>query len=148
MCKMKPQLSGECTQCLIEMKTESKAIHEEIKEQSKIHFEKMDEKTENKFNSFEKKVFGLLIYFLSGIGFVILLCAGVVGLTWVQVQNKADKDNVPTITEIQALNQLGDQYNQSVFVKKSVVTADTSAYYFARKNIYGEYSIMRSETTK
>ena len=110
------------------------------------HFEKESAKQEERSISFEKKVIDMLKYFMIIIGGATLIGVSVVGITWLEVQSKANKDDVPTMTEIQALTDLGDQYNRSVFVKKTEIKADTSAYYWFRENSYGKYSLRRGTT--
>ena len=112
------------------------------------HFEKESAKQEDRSISFEEKVIDMLKYFMIIIGGATLIGVSVVGITWLEVQSKANKDDVPTMTEIQALTDLGDQYNRSVFVKKTEIKADTSAYYWFRENSYGKYSLRRGAVNK
>jgi len=58
--------------------------------------------------------------------------------TVIKINNeKADRKEVPTMNDIKQLRDLGDQYNRSVFVRKEIVSSDTSAYFWSKKNIYG-----------
>lgn len=82
---------------------------------------------------------------------IITLFAGVIGYNYTQANNTEkemirlenqmkelpSKKEVPTLNEIRMLRELGDQYNRDVFVRKEKVTADTSAYFWSKINIYG-----------
>jgi hypothetical protein len=59
------------------------------------------------------------------------------------IDSKPSRKEIPLMNEIKMLRDLGDAYNDAKFVKKDHITSDTSAYYWARINIYG--STMRGE---
>lgn len=119
---------------------------QEIKEDAARteHFEKESAKQEDRSNGFEKRVIDMLKYFMIIIGSATLLGLSIVGITWLEVQSKASKKDVPTMPMIQALTDLGNDYNKSVYVRKDVIKADTSAYFWFRMNAYGEYILPRS----
>lgn len=54
-----------------------------------------------------------------------------------EVDSKPSKKEIPTMNEIRMLRELGDQYNSAIFLRKNHIEADTSAYYWAKINIYG-----------
>jgi hypothetical protein len=64
------------------------------------------------------------------------------------IEAKPSKKEVPTMTEFMQITELGIEYNAHVYVRKEFVTVDTSAYFYAKRNIYGDQSILRGEKQK
>lgn len=114
-------------------------FEEHLEKQSKKHDEYLDRKEKKEVRSFNVNMT------------IILILASVIGYSWIRqdtiqtrmmqleynIDAKPSKKEVPTMNELQMLLELGNQYNRSVFVRKDFVTADTSAYHWAKINTYG-----------
>lgn len=122
-------------------------FNEHIRKQVISHDEKYDkylekqDKRENKRSLYNVLIVGILVSILG----YSLLEQKTIGETLIllkqDIDAKPSKKEVPTMTEMQMLRELGDEYNRNVFVRKIRVTADTSAYFWSKINIYG--SLMR-----
>jgi hypothetical protein len=76
--------------------------------------------------------------------FILGIFATAIGTSYIKQENilndlakKAEVKEVPSMNEIRMLRELGDEYNRTVFERKKQIKGDTSAYYFAKKAIYG-----------
>jgi hypothetical protein len=147
--------SDRCRECLTEMKESSEQIHREIvksitdnmtlinnRVDSKLA--QMDDKATIFFENQERKhdkMIGMVKWWIGVSLTLTLALGGGFGMYAFKIETlsneKANKKDVPTMNEIRMLRELGDQYNRSIFVKKEKVTADTSAYFWSKKNIYG-----------
>lgn len=91
---------------------------------------KLDKESSER-NSNSRWVLGIVL----GVTFML---GAVVGFTWNEVRNKANRTEVFTMNEMKMLRELGDKYNKAVYVQKQyIIPNDTTAYWYARKNIYG-----------
>jgi len=145
----------ECQTCMDDIKKSTERVLAEITHNFKVQSAKMQDdwimfmtdankqltanieastqkidKESSERNSNSRWVLGIVL----GVTFSL---GAVVGFTWNEVSNKANRSEVFTINEIKMLRELGDQYNKSIFVMKDTIKNDTTAYYYARKNIYG-----------
>lgn len=147
--------SEKCNACLDEMKENSEQIHKDIVKSVSENLSKINDKVDNKLSQLDDKS---TIFFANqelksdkminmvkwwiGVSLTLTLAlAGGFGVYAFKIESlnndKANKKDVPTLNEIRMLRDLGDQYNRSVFVKKQNINADTSAYFWSKKNIYG-----------
>jgi len=140
----------QCAECLDEISKKSEKVLEGIEHQFKHKLAAFDDKSTMhfaeqaiKYDKFENKVIDMIKYFMLGISAIILICASIVGATYLKVESKMDKKDAITKNEARALRELGDDYYRKIFVIKEYITADTSAYYYFKKNAYGDYSILR-----
>lgn len=147
--------SEKCNSCLNEMKENSELIHKEIVKTVDQNLVKINDKVDNKlaqlddkstifFTNQESKTDKLvsMVKWWIGVSLTLTLALmGGFGVYAFKIESldtvKADKKEVPTMNEMRMLMELGDAYNRSIFIKKDRIIADTSAYYWARKNIYG-----------
>lgn len=145
-----------CAECLDEISKKSEQVLDGIQDQFRHKLAAFDDKSTIhfaeqaiKYDKFENKVIDMIKYFMLGISAIILICATIVGITWQESESKIDKKDAVTKNEARALRELGDDYYRKIFVVKEYITADTSAYYYFKKNAYGDYSILRgSEINK
>jgi hypothetical protein len=107
---------------------------QEMKEDAAMseHFEKQSVKYDN----FEKKVLGLIWKVLGFIMGIILLCSGIVGYTWITVQNKADDDKVFLLEEAKQLEKLRASYMDSRYVINPNQTIDSYNYQWLVESIF------------
>jgi len=137
------------------MKENSNEIHQgimisvtdtltKINDKVDLKLAQLDDKTtiffENQAAKTDKMISTVKWWIQVSLAFTLALAGGF-GIYAMKIENlnneKADKKEVPTMNEIRMLRELGDEYNRSVFVRKPYVNADTSAYYWSKKNIYG-----------
>lgn len=140
-----------CAECLAEISQKSETVLNNFETQFKHRLHTFDENStthfkeqSEKYDKFEEKVINMVKYFMLGISAVIFICSTIVGITWISVQSKIDKADALTKNEARALRELGDDYNKKIFVQKDEIKADTTAYYYFKKNVFGDYSITRS----
>jgi len=147
--------SERCNACLDEMKENSEQIHNEIVKTVSQNLTKINEKVDNKLAQLDDKstiffqnqelksdkMISMVKWWIGVSLALTLALAGGFGIYAFKIESlnndKANKADVPTLNEIKMLRDLGDQYNRSIFVRKSVITSDTSAYFWSKKNIYG-----------
>jgi len=152
---MNKEIKDECKTCMDDIKESTEKILAEITHNFKVQSAKMQDdwtifmldannqlklnietstqkidKESSERNSNSRWVLGIVL----GVTFSL---GAVVGFTWNEVSSKANRDEVFTMNEIKMLRELGDQYNKAVFVMKDTIKNDTTAYWYARKNIYG-----------
>ena len=104
------------------------------------------EKQSLKYNVFENKIFILIKWFLMFFGAVALICSTVVGITWVNVQNKANKNDVLTLKDAKIVIDLGDKYRDQRYVLRSGETIDKYNYQWMLETVFARAS--RGEETK
>lgn len=141
-----------CNECLAGIKKNSEEIHDGIVKSVEDKMSFIDEKVDKKLASIDDKatialanwetkgdkMTGMIKWWLGVSVTVTLFLAGGVVYIINQINTKADKADVPTMNEVRMLNELGDEYNRDVFVRKDKITGDTSAYYWSKINIYGQ----------
>lgn len=152
---MNDEIKKECKNCMDDIKESTEKVLSEITHNFKVQSAKMQDdwimfmvdankqltanieastqkidKESSERNSNSRWVLGIVL----GVTFML---GAVVGFTWNEVSNKADRSEVFTMNEIKMLRELGDQYNKSIFIMKDTIKNDTTAYWYARKNIYG-----------
>lgn len=152
---MDQEINKDCQTCMDDIKKSTERVLSEITHNFKVQSAKMQDdwimfmtdankqlianieastqkidKESNERNSNSRWVLGIVL----GVTFSL---GAVVGFTWNEVSSKADRSEVFTMNEIKMLRELGDQYNKAIFVMKDTIKSDTTAYWYARKNIYG-----------
>lgn len=124
--------SKKCDDCLDEMRAKSVQIHHEINEKAELLFAKMELKHDSFMDKMEKRhnyLIGITLFLLGIFGTVT-------GVTWINVQNKANASEVLTLKEAKVLRELGDAYYRTIFVQKENPPVDTTNYNWVMKGIF------------
>jgi hypothetical protein len=79
----------------------------------------------------------IIKWFCAIVGGVAVIASGIVGYTWITVQQKADLKDVLTLKEAKAIRELGDAYYMSIFVRKDNALVDSTTYYWHMKSVFG-----------
>src|ERR1035437_1300403 len=132
-------------------------------EEFKSHLEIQTEKNDIKYNEYLDKKYkredrqsylliSVLLIFATALGYMYFQQNKdhdfAVGLK-TDIDAKPTKKEATTLNVVMALTELGDAFNRKVYVQKDhILSVDTTAYFYLKKNIYGEYPISRSETPK
>ena len=114
----------ECIACFQNITDHANGVYGTFEVQSNEHFEKWTAR----YADFEKKMYGLLWRFLVFFGSVALVCSGIVGVTWVSVQNKADEKDVFMLKDAKKLEGLRSSYYDSRYVAKPDQRVDETTY--------------------
>ena len=124
--------SKKCDSCLDEMRAKSVQIHHEINDKAEFLFTKMETKHDALMDKMEKRHNYLMLISL----FLFGVFGTVIGITWLNVQNKANASEVLTLKEAKVLRELGDAYYRTIFVQKENPPVDTTNYNWVMKGIF------------
>lgn len=116
-----------------------KSFESHLVKQGKKHDEYLDRKEKKETRTFNVNM-GIISFLALVIGYSYLrqdAMQSEMKRLEHEIEVKPSKNEVPTMNEIKMLRELGDEYNRNVFVRKQLLTADTSAYFWAKINIYG-----------
>lgn len=124
--------SKKCDECLDEMRAKSTQIHHEIDAKAEFLFAKIETKHDALMDKIEKRHNYLTVISL----FLFGIFGTVIGVTWLNNQQKANASEVLTLKEAKVLRELGDAYYRTIFVQKQNPPVDTTNYNWVMKGIF------------
>ena len=122
----------ECEKCLDEIEKKSNKIYSKIQEDASILFDKMELKHDSLMDKMEKRHNYLMTISL----FLFGIFGTIIGITWLNMQSKANASEVLTIKEAKIIRELGDAYYRTIFVQKINPPVDTTNYNWIMSGIF------------
>lgn len=113
-----------------------------------VAFSKHLEKQATKYDNFEKKVLGIIKWVLGIMLGIVLLCSGIVGVTWIIVQSKANKIEVLSLEDAKIIIDLGDKYRDQRYVMRTGETIDKYNYKWYIETVFARASRGEKTTTR
>ena len=142
--------AAKCDACLKEMKENSESIHKEIQEQTTKTLTDVVDRVNESITTLSDRLdvkaaqMVAMVKWWIGISLTFtFFLAGGFAIYAVKINAKADKDAVVTLNEFKLINELGDEYERNVYVKKDAIRNDTATYVSTKKLVYG--SVLRGE---
>ena len=108
------------------------------REKHDTEFSQHLEKQAIKYENFEKKVLGLIWKVLAFVFGVVILCSAVVAVTWITVQNKAEKKDTLSLLNAKAIIDSGDKYRDQRYVIRKDETLEKYHYQWCYDSVFAD----------